>query len=464
MRLNFATESYELPSLPASAKRLLNVFPESLPADGRSEIMLKNTAGLGNGVFQLGNGPIYAMNDSLSGRVYLISGSLCIRMRPDNDMAPEVLMDVGFASDGFVSIAVGTTAAVFCVPPNAYVCGHNDPLYKITDPNFVGASSVAYLDGYFVFTAYENNSRFFCSNLLDGTTYDALDFAYADGRPNVVRRVIEHNGDLWLMGEGGIEAWYDAGTVNFPFRRRPGTEIPYGCANPESVAICDNAIFYLTQNAVVLRVDGYTPTRVSTYAIEDWIRKENNFYYVDACSYSQDGHAFYCITFMGPHQRTFVYDPGMKRWHDRSSAVDGNGPWRGRNVATRGSQILIGDRFSGKLYTPDAAITNDDGTELIRTITFPQVWADTKRAFMARLELEMETGLATKNANILLEISDDGGKSFRKREVLYTGVNGEQLRVFWTRLGSFRDRVLRLTLYDVCNVYGADAEMIEGNS
>lgn len=464
MRLNLATETYELPSLPASAKRLLNVYPESLPADARSDVILKNTPGLGGGVYILGTGPINAMNGELSGRLYVVSGTQFIRIRPDDEMAPELLMDVGTVQNGFASIAVGTTACVVCIPPNAFVCGHSDPLYQITDPNFIGASSVAYIDGYFVFTAWENSSRFFCSNLLDGTTYDSLNFAYADGRPNVIRRVIQHRGDLWFIGESGLEVWYDAGNVNFPFLRRPGTDIPFGCVSPQTVAICDDAIFYLTSSGVVLRIDGYSPTRVSTFAIEDWIRRENNYYYVDACSYSQDGHSFYCLTFMGNTQRTYTYDPGIKRWHERSSAVGGEGPWIGRYAATRGAQILIGDRYSGTLYTPDAAASNDAAVELTRIITFPQIWADTKRGFMSRLEIEMETGLASKNANILLEISDDGGKTYRQREIKYTGVNGEKLRVFWTRLGSFRDRVLRLTLYDVCNIYGADADLTQGDT
>ena len=97
------------------------------------------------------------------------------------------------------------------------------------------------------------SSKFFNSSLLlDPTAYDALDFAYADGVPNLLRRVMVLRGELWLVGETAMEVWYDAGssglettpgTSFFPFRRRAGgVWFPTARAAARTAAICDNSL------------------------------------------------------------------------------------------------------------------------------------------------------------------------------------------------------------------------------
>jgi hypothetical protein len=467
-RLNFAEESYALESLPASAQRLVNLFPEKLPEGSPWKFIVRSTPGL-RPAYKFGDGPIYTMNDSLSGRLYVSSGTRFIRVRPDAESVPEDLGDVGSSAPGTTpTIAVGTVAACICVPPRAYVCDHSGAMSEITDPVFreSGASSVAYIDGYFVFTAFGNSSRWFCSGLLSGTTFNALDFAYADTRPNVVRRVIEHRGDLWFMGESGLESWYDAGGKDFPFLRRAGSDIAYGCGAAASVAICDNSIFYLGYSGIVFRVNGYQAVRVSTHAIEEWIRDNADYANVDACSYTQGGHTYYCLTSFGQHKRTFVYDCATSRWHERASGPGGTLSWLGRSAAQRGPALLIGNRASGDIYTLDAGLDTDNGQSLTRTATLPPLWADTDRAYMHRLTLEMQPGIMPLDNRVTLRVSDDGGITYRTRpDGVIAGVFGDtQHRVFWSRLGSFRQRVLQFQLDGPCAIYGADAEMEKGSS
>lgn len=464
-RLAFADEGYALASLPEDAKRLINLYAETAPADARSPIIVRSTPGLVTERY-VGPGPILVANDALSGRLYLVSGTRFYRLRPDAEMGPEDLGDVGTPANGFASIAVGTTAAVVCIPPNAWVCGHSEPLFKITDPAFPGASSVAYIDGYFVFTNYGNSSQWFWSNLLNGTTFNALDFAYADLRPNVVRRVVFHKGNLWFMGEGGLEAWYDYGGKDIPFARRAGSDISYGCGAPQSVAECDDALFYLSFDGIVFRVDGLRPTRVSTFPIEAWIKANGDFVNVDATAYEADGHWNYVLSFTGANPRTLVYDAAEKRWHERASGAGATGVWRGRAAMQRGPALLIGDRQSGALFTLNPSADSDVSQILTRIATLPPIYAETLRAFMPRLELELEPGITPGDNRVILDISDDGGKTYRQRASDATmGVPGDFLhRAVWTRLGSFRQRVLRFTINGRCALYGADAELEKGAS
>ena len=188
-RIPFPTEIYEHPSLPLSAKKLLNLMVEQAPADARTATPLVSTPGL-LPYLSVGLNPILAMNDEAPGVIYFVSGTKAYRLRfvPGGAPALEILLDVGTADAGtspwnsFVTIAAGPIAAVICVPPRAYTCGHlpGDALNLITDPDYPGASSVCYVDGYFVFSSLGDTSQWFISRLLDPASFDALDFVFSD--------------------------------------------------------------------------------------------------------------------------------------------------------------------------------------------------------------------------------------------------------------------------------------------
>ena len=133
-RIPFPLESYQHPSLPLSAKRLLNLMAEQQPADARTVGALVSTPTLqawtvaAGGAGLIGTGPILALNDDLPGRIYVVSSTHFYRLSPampDGSMRVEDLGDVGSPDGGgatwnnFVTIAAGPTAAVVCVAPRA---------------------------------------------------------------------------------------------------------------------------------------------------------------------------------------------------------------------------------------------------------------------------------------------------------------------------------------------------------
>ena len=85
-RIPFPLESYEHPSLPLTAKRLLNVMSEKQPADARTAAALVSSPSLqawdvaAGGTGPIGTGPILAMNDDMPGRVYIVSGTHFYRL------------------------------------------------------------------------------------------------------------------------------------------------------------------------------------------------------------------------------------------------------------------------------------------------------------------------------------------------------------------------------------------------
>jgi hypothetical protein len=108
--------------------------------------------------------------------------------------------------------------------------------------------------------------------------------------------------------------------------------------------------------------------------------------------------------------------------------------------------------------------------DLVRTIQFPPLYAEGKRAFMSSLEVDMEVGVGLSSGSdpqIMLQWSDDGGNSWSNEHWRTIGAIGTyRTRVTWERLGSFRQRTIRLSVSDPvrCVIYSAQAEIVGGLS
>ena len=480
-RIPFPLESYEHPSLPLSAKRLINLMSEKQPADARTAASLVSTPSLRvwDALGSVGTGPILAMNDDMPGRIYIVSGTHAYRLSfpLPSGVTVEDLGDVGTADAGtgswnsFVTIACGVTAAVICVAPRAYTCSHEvgAPLNEIGGDVFEGATSVTHVDGYFAFSAPGNTAKWFISRLLDPTDFDALDFAFSDGTLNVIRRVVAHRGQLWTIGEGGFEVWYNAGSSGltgetpglsfFPFRRAAGGVLPQGTGSPMSVCRADQSLWWLAMDGLVYRTNGYKAERVSTHAIESVIGDTEVGLY--ALTHPYRGHWTYCLTTAS--NRTLCYDIATGVWHERSTSTDGTGPWRALSAAVDNNSIhILGSRTDGTLYTL-AMEPTDAGITPIRQATLPTLWAETRRAFCARVEIEMECGGAQTPGPVQLEWSDDGARTWGPSRTMSAGVVGDtRHRVYTTRLGSFRQRTYRVTAHGLLRLYAVDADIQAG--
>lgn len=470
-RIALPFETYEHASAPLVSKRLLNLFAEQQPQDARAPAALLSSPGL-IPVMEVGAGPIRAINSDNPGAMYIASGDRFYRFgviagEPE-DLGPIGVPTATWPRDALTTIAVGPNAAVVCVPPNAYTCSHSGALNQIGG-DFPGASSVAYLDGYFVFTAVwstlSEGAKFFCTGLLDPANFNALDFAFADGEPNVLQRVIAHRGELWFLGGSAIEVWYDAGAGDFPFRRQSGGLIHnIGSATPKTVVTADSSVFWTGMaDDVVYRSKGYLPARISTNAIERIIDAQGGASAATgAVAYSQNGHIFYCLT-VG--SRTLCYDCATQLWHERSSSSDGTQPWRITAVGYQGVGNIanLGDGLSGKIFAPSLLSGREEHAALIRQFVTGPLWAGTRRAFCARVEIEMEVGGEISPGQVLLEWSDDGGHRWSAPRVMSAGlVNQYRQRVYTTRLGSFRQRVFRVTMQGHATIYAMDADIAQG--
>lgn len=460
-----ARQSYRAHSSAIIAERLVNFYPEISPAGGRTAIALYGTPGCT--VFSdCGSGSVRAM-DLISPYAYVVVDSRVYRI----DSAGSATLCTGDSiAAGQVTMANNGTQGAIVAGGNGYiVVGTN--VTQIADPDFPGASSVAYVDGYFVFVNADGD-QFFISALFDGTDFDALDFASAEGSPDDIVRVFVDHREIWLFGQQTTEIWQNVGNADFPFVRVDGAFLERGCAAMLSVAKADNSVFWLGDDKIVYRAAGYIPTRVSTHGIEEEIRKLGTIDDGIAWTYAQSGHTFYCLTFP-TSSRTFVYDVASNLWHERQSGANTYDKWRITTGLAAFGKVLGGDANSGKVMELSLEVYAEDGEELRAVAQTPLIFSDgNNRIFGSSFEIVLETGvgLATgqgSDPQLSLQWSDDGGAIWTAENWKSMGPLGRRnVRLKWDRLGSFRNRMYRAVITDPVKraLVGFAPKMAEGNN
>lgn len=356
-------------------------------------------------------------------------------------------------STGYVWMVGGTTH--LCVVDGAhgyYKTYATTSLTEITDVDFPIPSSLTYQDGYFIVTQVGTDS-FFISASEDASSWDGLDFASAEDTPDEAMVITSHNRELWILGEDTTEIFYNSGDADFPFSRVSGGVIRIGCGAAASVAQSVEGIMWLDNHYRVQIAQGYSPQRVSTpaieYAIESYTTKSDAIGYI----YSQEGHTFYVLTFP-TESRTWVFDVITGYWHTRVSGT-GLARHRGNCYAYFNGKNLVGDWQNGNIYELDLGTYTDVGGDYIVAKRACQaIHSGRQRIFHHALDLDMETGVGTvtghgSDPQVSMEWSNDGGHTWSNEHWVTMGVIGTYTtRARWSKLGSARQRVYRMTIDD----------------
>ena len=476
MKTPILGSSYVARSINAADNRMVNLFPEIIPEGGKEPGFLNRAPGL---KFQqtIGTGPIRALwaHQTNGSDFYVVSGTEFYKVT-GLTAAPTKLGDV--SGTGPVSIADnGTQIFLACNGPSYIYNEVTNVFAQITDPDFPGAVTVGYLDGYFVFNE-PNSQKVWVTQLLDGTSVDPLDFASAEGSPDGLVAVNVDHREAWLFGTDSIEVWYDAGQTDFPLTRIQGAFNEIGCVAAFSIAKLDNGLFWLGTDArgqgIVYRANGYTGVRVSTHAIEYAIAQYGNISDAIAYTYQQEGHAFYVLTFPSGNA-TWVYDVATQAWHERAGWNTAPGQFtrhRSNCQCNFGGNTVVGDYESGNIYTLDLNVYADNGgiQKWLRSWrALPTGQNNLKRTAQHSLQLDCEsgTGLITgqgSDPEIMLRFSDDGGHTWSNEHLSKMGKIGEYYRrVFWRRLGmtlKLRDRVYEVSMTDPVKTAIMGAELL----
>lgn len=323
-----------------------------------------------------------------------------------------------------------------------------------------GCAQCAFLDGYFL-RLDATEAKLYVSDLENGLVWNPTQVAQRSQAPDRWVSMTVIHGDIWLQGSQTSEVWYNAGTAPFPFAPRPGAFIQQGTCAAFSTSNT-SPLIWLSQNdqgaGMVHLADGYTATRVSTYAVEQAIQQYATLADAIAWTYQQNGHFFYVLTFPSA-KATWVYDPGAKVWHQRGYYDRVRGQWDAQRVGCHVNPTstlhLAGSRYDGTVYRMDPTIATDtDGQGMVRTRRFPGLWDENKNIRYGELRVTMQTGIGVSSGQgsdpqVMLKASNDSGQTWGNQVWASAGAIGAtQTRVRFLRQGMGRQRVWELSVSD----------------
>lgn len=470
----FVGGSYTARSAAFDAERCINLYPETGSPTSKSVVMLLGTPGkrlwstlAGGGVRGLLRFTAAIGIAVVGARVYKVNTSGVGTLIGTVDL---LSTPVSMASNG--------TKIMLVTGPNGYIVDPTaNTVVPIVNPAFTGADTVQFEDGYFVFNK-TGTGQFQITALYD-TTIDPLDFATAEGAPDLLLSLLVDHREIWLFGETSTEVFFNSGNVDFPFERINGAFIEQGCAAKFSPAKMDNTVYWLTADergyGTVQRAQGYTPQRISTHALEFAISQMPRIDDAVSYTYQQEGHSFYVLNFPTA-QKTWVYDAAVNLWHERAYRDPATGLLeqdRGICQMAFAGETIVGDWETGKLYVLDLDYFTDNGDPIARIRSCPHISSsDYKQQFFSSLQVDMQTGVGLttgqgSDPKAMLQWSTDGGYSWSNELWASIGKIGERRsRVKWRRLGRSRDRVFRVTITDPVRVamIGASVQLSEGMS
>lgn len=482
--LPIAQGFYVSDSLPVSSQRAVNWRPSVPQTSTITDANLFSTPGI-DGIIESAQTPPGAALDRcrgahvLAGTAYFVIRNSLVRLNRTIGSGGEsfslTVIGVIPGSERVFMADNGTQMCIVAVPDSitsgaSYIFTESpDTLTEITDVNFDGpASSVIYIDGYFVFHK-SDGKKFFNSNLNDGLTYDALDFNVAEADPDQIRGLGAINNQLYVFGSETTQLFRNIGRVPAPFAPISGAVIDLGVFSPQTIVRFGGGLAFVgggtNESPAVWLISGSQKRKLSTIAIDTELSKVEDFNDIFSWVYSESGAFFLGIA---TPSTCFVYDLTNSRWHERQSVNGSNlGTYRVSHMITAYERVLVGDLQSGRIgslsettYTEYGILTKrfvvsrpfDNTGNPLRVLSIEAV-VENGVGLANDIQVQVGTsptgqaqfGTGGSDPQVTLSWSDDGGRNFEGFLSRSMGKIGEfESRPNWSRLGRFpRQRALR---------------------
>ncbi len=328
-----------------------------------------------------------------------------------------------------------------------------------------GAGSVmqiGFADGFF-FAWFKNSHTFQMSQLEDGTTWSGLDVSTASIFPdNFVSMICDHR-EAWFMSSKKSAGYYNSG-AGFP------SYIPiqaafgeFGAGATSATVQADNTVCWLGADErgplVAYRLNGYTPQRISTFAVEAIWQKYSTGADARAYSYEEDGHVFWVI-FFPTANATWVYDFSTQLWHQRGAWNTTSGTYDADHSQSHmffAGKHLVGDWASGNIYEQSTSIFTDNNGILRWLRRSPTTNDENHFVSFSEFEADLQVGVAPqpplldgngnpRPAQVQLRWSNDSCRTWSSYFTLNCGSAGEfNVRARKTQLGRARKRAWELS-------------------
>jgi hypothetical protein len=449
MNFPFVGPAYLHRSVNVAAQRCINLYPEVVEQNEEDRRLVLIGAPGKRLTYTLPIGPIRAQWVCTNGRSFAVAGYKLYEVFANASYSERGTLS---SSTGVVSIADNGLQMMLVDGPQGYILTLATNLFQtITDPDFPGADTVAFQDGYFIFNS-PNTGRFYITALYDGFNINALDFTTAEGSPDNIIALLSDHRNIWLFGTNSVEIYFNSGNATFPFERIQGAFIESGCAAKYAIAKLDNTIYWIGNDdkgqGVIYKAQNFSPVRISTHAIEFALQNYSRIDDAIAYTYQQEGHAF-CVFVFPSGNATWVYDAATSLWHERGFFNNGVLERdRANNQAFAFGKHLVGDWENGNIYELDLDYYTDNTTAIKRLRACKHLSSNGMNIFYSNLQILLETGVGLDgiqqgtDPKAQLRISRDGGHTFSAEKYATMGKIGDYTaRCDYNRLGRGKDTV-----------------------
>lgn len=483
MRFGFVGPSYTAKSNAIADEECINLFAETIETPGaQTQKSYFGTPGLK--IFcTLSDSPVRG-GIELNGRVFVAAGQSFYEVNADGTFTNR-MNGVLDSSGGPVSIAASNIELLIIAGGQAWCYELADNSYQNVTGLLAGTPVKAeYSDGYFI-VSFLNSNKFQMSGILNGKTWPGIQVNAVSVFPdNIVSIKVSHR-ELWVFGRQHAQPYQDTGTDEV-FDVIPGALVETGAVATFGVDLLDNTVFWVSQDVrgarQAWRASGYTPQRISTYAVETALSSYTSTQIANLVSYSyqEGGHLFWVLYIPGT-DCSWTYDVAEGLWHKRAEwkPLTGTyGPHRSWNHIYAFGKHLVGDWQTGNLWEMKIAYDTGGGVysfvtengQLIRRLRrSPTPVNEMAWIYHHELTVDFATGLGPqppltdgagnpRAPQAVLRWSNDRGSTWSNDHFADLGLAGGYVtRAIWRRLGRSRYRVYELTFSDPVPVAIVDA-------
>jgi hypothetical protein len=275
---------------------------------------------------------------------------------------------------------------------------------EVTLPAGVTCGYLSYLGGYGIFNN-PGTGQFYWTGLNDFTTVDSLDFATAESIPdNLTTTFVEHD-ELWLFGPTSTEIWQLTGGTDSPFAPFTNARQRRGIKAPLAVAAEDNTLFWLGDDSIVYRAEGYIPVQIASDAVKEAIgnctAQELSAAYMTV--FTVKGRKFLVLTV--PTKCSLMYNLGTQLWNQCKTY--GSESWDMFGSAGHNSDYYL---TATGICTLSFDVNTDEAGVMVRGGISAPGYADGKRLTIHDIFFDAEVGRAAAGeaAEIMMRIARDG--------------------------------------------------------
>lgn len=414
----FAAESAKDEAQPGqNTARLLNMYAEG----GENGVSIKSAPGLIEQI-QLGFGQVEAMLSTHDGIYAAVGGNLVL-------WDGSSVSTLGSIPGGPATMATNGTQVGVVSGGDLHVL-EGSSLTQSTGAVFSEIGSISIIDNFWIIT--QADGQLWAYALADATSFDALDFASAEYRPDNLRRVVTTSALAYLMGETSVEPWQITGEADLPFQRFASTSLEKGLRTAGEVALLDNTFMWVSDEGRAYRNHEFTPKIISTDPVAAAMEAHSG----RVVPFQFRRHD--CFTWRADGVPAWIFDPSTEKWFERSTGPQ-HGEW----------EVTATVQHQGKWYagTNDGMLCTfggyqDRGNVMRREAISQNLTQGGNRFTVDAVDMRVE-GAGT----VMFSWSKDGGRTFSNERQRTFGASYDD-RLQFRGLGQFRQFCLKVAVSD----------------